>query len=410
TVHQAPRGRRGEGTGLVEKVWTDASRRSQITLNTVPIPRLSPKRLPAQSLPSRGWVVVWEGEILPSFTEELKLHLVSNQPVKLEIGGNVIGQSTKWMKDRSLSHQMVASDDRPVPVRITVTHDSGPADVSLEWESARLGRTLVPMRQLRSPIGGGAGSGLKVEVLEGEHLLPSEGGSLRLPVQAASPYGEVTAWTEVSGPGIPPQRVTPGDSVDFPRNETRLIQRYVLRTVVIDPAGRSLSAETAEVLVMPPVYVPAPKAQPDGWSPEAPATRASTGEAARALAVRNENRRIYEPLAREAAERYGLDPAIFCRMIEVESSWNPRAVSWVGAMGLGQLMPGTASDLGVSDPFDPIENLDGAARYLAAQLKRFGTYRLALAAYNAGPGAVRRFRGVPPYRETQRYVRKILDN
>nr|MCU0718280.1 hypothetical protein [Pirellula sp.] len=156
----------------------------------------------------------------------------------LEIGGKVIGQSTKWMKDRSLSHQMVASDDRPVPVRITVTHDSGPADVRLEWESARLGRTLVPMRQLRSPIGGGAGSGLKVEVLEGEQLLPSEGGSLRLPVQAASPYGEVTAWTEVSGPGIPPQRVTPGDSVEFPRNETRLIQRYVLRTVVIDPAGR----------------------------------------------------------------------------------------------------------------------------------------------------------------------------
>ena len=96
--------------------------------------------------------------------------------------------------------------------------------------------------------------------------------------------------------------------------------------------------------------------------------------------------------------------ALFLALIERESGWNPRAVSPKGAQGLGQLMPDTARDLGVSDPFDPAQNLDGAARYFATQLARFGDVRLALAAYNAGPEAVARHGGVPPYPETRAYV------
>ena len=96
--------------------------------------------------------------------------------------------------------------------------------------------------------------------------------------------------------------------------------------------------------------------------------------------------------------------ALFLALIERESGWNPRAVSPKGAQGLGQLMPETALDLGVSDPFDAAQNLDGAARYFAAQLARFGDVTLALAAYNAGPEAVARLGGVPPYPETRAYV------
>ena len=99
---------------------------------------------------------------------------------------------------------------------------------------------------------------------------------------------------------------------------------------------------------------------------------------------------------------------LFETMIERESAFDPKAVSPKGAKGLGQLMPGTAADLGVVDPFDPIANLDGSARYLLDQLRTFGSVELALAAYNAGPGAVRRHDGVPPFAETRAYVDWIV--
>jgi hypothetical protein len=107
------------------------------------------------------------------------------------------------------------------------------------------------------------------------------------------------------------------------------------------------------------------------------------------------------------AERYNIPTDIFLRMIGVESSWNPNAVSPKGASGLGQLMPGTAAELGV-DPNDPYQNIEGSARYLAQQFQSFGSWPLALAAYNAGPGAVRKYGGIPPFAETQAYVPKIL--
>ena len=98
---------------------------------------------------------------------------------------------------------------------------------------------------------------------------------------------------------------------------------------------------------------------------------------------------------------------LFRANIEIESAYNPNARSRVGAIGLGQLMLGTADDLGV-DPFDWRANLDGSARYLAAQLETFRDARFALAAYNAGPDAVRQHRGIPPFRETQNHVQRVL--
>ena len=93
--------------------------------------------------------------------------------------------------------------------------------------------------------------------------------------------------------------------------------------------------------------------------------------------------------------------------IEVESAYRQDAVSSAGAIGLGQLMPATARDLGV-DPRDPLQNLDGSARYLAMMLESFSDPRLALAAYNAGPDAVRQYGGIPPYRETQNHVARVM--
>ena len=109
-----------------------------------------------------------------------------------------------------------------------------------------------------------------------------------------------------------------------------------------------------------------------------------------------------------AATKAGVDPRLLAAITQAESGFNPGALSGAGAVGLTQLMPGTASGLGV-DPTDPVANLDGGARYLAGQLDTFGRVDLAVAAYNAGPGAVRQARGVPDYPETQAYVRRVLD-
>jgi soluble lytic murein transglycosylase-like protein len=109
-----------------------------------------------------------------------------------------------------------------------------------------------------------------------------------------------------------------------------------------------------------------------------------------------------------AARKYGIDPALLSGLVRQESNFDPQAGSPAGARGLTQLMPATAAGLGVTDLTDPAQSLDGGARYLAQQLKRFGgDATLALAAYNAGPGAVEQHGGVPPYPETQAYVRKV---
>ena len=120
-------------------------------------------------------------------------------------------------------------------------------------------------------------------------------------------------------------------------------------------------------------------------------------------------RTALEVLAAAVARRHGLDPALLRAVIQAESGWNPAARSPAGAMGLMQLMPATARELGVADPFDPVQNLEAGARYLRQQFDRFGDWRLALAAYNAGPGAVEAHGGLPPFPETQAYVARVLD-
>lgn len=110
---------------------------------------------------------------------------------------------------------------------------------------------------------------------------------------------------------------------------------------------------------------------------------------------------------RAAADEFGVDPRLVAAVAWTESNFRPAATSPAGAQGIMQLMPATAAGLGV-DPHDPADNLRGGARYLAIQLERFGSLELALAAYNAGPGAVRKYDGIPPYAETQAYVQKVL--
>ncbi len=140
-------------------------------------------------------------------------------------------------------------------------------------------------------------------------------------------------------------------------------------------------------------------AAPFAGAPLAPANTTTAGGASTQ----------YDGLVTAAAQRYGIDPAILHGLIQQESSFNPNSTSGAGAQGLTQLMPGTASSLGVTNPLDPAQSIEGGAHYLREQLDAFGgDVTKALAAYNAGPGAVRRYGGVPPYAETQNYVQKVL--
>ena len=131
-----------------------------------------------------------------------------------------------------------------------------------------------------------------------------------------------------------------------------------------------------------------------------------------AMAVR---RRLADPtdldqVVDDAARRHGVDAKLVRAVIQVESAWDIRAVSPKGAMGLMQLMPSTAAGLGVTDPFDPIQNIEAGTAHIADLLEDHGgEVSMALAAYNAGEGAVARYAGIPPYRETMSYVRKVLN-
>lgn len=135
----------------------------------------------------------------------------------------------------------------------------------------------------------------------------------------------------------------------------------------------------------------------------------SAGAQPPAEGVSTKSRAAYEPLIREAAEYYSLPVALVKAIIAAESAFEPAAVSSAGALGLMQLYPQTASAMSVSNSFDPKENIFGGTRYLRLMLNRFqGDIALAAAAYNAGPSAVEKARGIPPFKETRDYVNRVL--
>ncbi len=128
-----------------------------------------------------------------------------------------------------------------------------------------------------------------------------------------------------------------------------------------------------------------------------------------ANASRNLPAALYGDLIQQAASRYGVDPDLIHAIIRAESGYDPQARSRAGAAGLMQLMPGTARRLGVDDPYDPVQSIDAGTRFMGELLDLFpDSLESALAAYNAGPGAVRRYGGIPPYAETQAYVPRVL--
>jgi soluble lytic murein transglycosylase-like protein len=165
-----------------------------------------------------------------------------------------------------------------------------------------------------------------------------------------------------------------------------------------------------------PAYVtrPVKAVLPKGFTPTgivARTTQTSFYESSELSAAERYNREKIEEMIREVSARYRVDPALVRAVIQTESNWNTSAISRRGARGLMQLVPGTAQQLGVHNAFDPQQNLDGGVRYLHTLLERYnGDLDKALAAYNAGPGAVDRAGGIPRYRETREYVQKVTDS
>jgi len=125
--------------------------------------------------------------------------------------------------------------------------------------------------------------------------------------------------------------------------------------------------------------------------------------------VSGNNAESFKNMIETAASKYGVDANLVKAVVQTESNFDAKAVSPAGAKGLMQLMPGTANELGVQDALDPTQNLDGGVHYLRRMLDAYdGNVSMALAAYNAGPGSVNKFGGVPPYKETQTYVNRVL--
>ena len=169
-------------------------------------------------------------------------------------------------------------------------------------------------------------------------------------------------------------------------------------------AAAQAAPPAAPLIEHPPVHPPAPQAVPV-VVPEPPAGTPVAAQAA------PPSEQTLESLIREAAQRHNLEMDLLAAVIAVESGFRPKAVSPKGAQGLMQLMPGTARDLAVTDPFDPAQNINAGARYLRQLIDQHqGSYWRALAAYNAGARRASQYGGLPPYRETISYIHRVLEN
>jgi len=207
-----------------------------------------------------------------------------------------------------------------------------------------------------------------------------------------------------------------GGQIALPAGEVREIRRQPLTTELAPPdappappAAKSTTA--APVAEAPAPAPPAPETTTAVESPgavPAPDAAIAAAEAEDLLPKGTIDRRALMQMASKIARRHGVDEPLVHAVIEVESKYNPKAVSRAGAMGLMQLMPKTANRFSVADAFDPVQNVDAGVRYLKELLERYsGQVRLALAAYNAGEEAVERHGGIPPYRETIDYVKRV---
>lgn len=147
----------------------------------------------------------------------------------------------------------------------------------------------------------------------------------------------------------------------------------------------------------------------NGWTNGQTGTKNVSSSSIFSQTLQNEMRETsMDSIFEEAAERYDVPVSLLRAVAKAESGFNANAVSKSGAMGVMQLMPATAKSLGVTDPFDAKQNIMGGAKYLKENLDRFQNVELALAAYNAGPGSVQKYGGIPPYKETQNYVKKVV--
>lgn len=156
-------------------------------------------------------------------------------------------------------------------------------------------------------------------------------------------------------------------------------------------------------------HLPATSSSIVAPEPSAPSASAPVGIVTTFESFRLTPEHAYDALIQEAAARYALEPALIRAVIRTESAFDALAVSSAGAQGLMQLMPALALELGVTDAFDPRDNIMAGTKYLSALIgDHDGDIRLALASYNAGPSVVERYKGIPPFEETQRYVSTIL--
>ncbi len=206
------------------------------------------------------------------------------------------------------------------------------------------------------------------------------------------------------GREVSPAEARPGDLVFFDRKTTDHIGMYAGNgTWVVAPkTGDVVKVQKVDLDKATTIR----RVLPDAGAPAVSAKSADAGTALTGLPAAG---RAYASQITSAAKAAGIDPALLAAVAWTESGFDPEAGSPAGAQGLMQLMPRTAAGLGVEDPTDPAQALAGGARYLKQQIDAFGRVDHALAAYNAGPTAVRRSGGIPPYEETQSYVTRVLD-